>query len=96
MKVLLLAQHILSGAIILILLAIPTIPLIITATSWEGTCHGFTDGVWKCPWTEFATNQMGYMTIFSTVPLLCFGGLWLLLTLLHFFLKKRTLSDVGN
>ena len=75
--------------VILIVVAIPTLGLISTSTSWQGTCYGFTDGTWACPWTEFFGNQMGYIAIFSIMPLALFGSLWLLLTIIHIILKKR-------
>lgn len=83
------ARRILLGGILLILVAIPAIPLVVTATSWNGTCNGFTDGVWACPWTEYFGNQLGYMAIFSLMPLALLGSLWLVITLIHIILKKQ-------
>jgi hypothetical protein len=88
-KTLSVTRRILLGGILLILLAIPTIPLIITLTSWNGTCNGFTDGMWVCPWTEFFANQLGYMAVFSIMPLALFGGLWGILTAIHIVSKKQ-------
>ena len=93
MKTLTLIRRILLGIFTLILLAIPTVALIVTTTSWDGTCYGFTDGSWACSWREYFSNQLGYMAMFSLMPLLCLGGLWLALTLVSVLLKRNPKSN---
>mgnify|MGYP006921650964 CR=1 FL=1 len=93
MKTLTLIRRILLGMLALMLFAIPTVALIATTTSWDGICYGFTDGSWACPWREYFSNQLGYMALFSLTPLLCLGGLWLVLTLVSLLLKRNPKSD---
>jgi len=75
--------------IILILFAISAIAILSTALSWDGTCYGFTDGSWACSWTEYAKNEMGWMAIFSIFPLFLLGISWILLTIIHFYTKRK-------
>lgn len=89
MKKLRIARRILLGIVILILVAIPLVAVYATATGWRGTCYGFTDGSWPCPWTEFFSNQLGYAAIFSFLPLTLFGGFWLVLTAIQSVAKKQ-------
>ncbi len=82
-------RRILLFAMFLILIAIPIIAAYFTITGWEGMCYGFTDGSWACPWTEFFTNQLGYVFVFAFLPLIFVGGFWLAMTIIQSILKKE-------
>jgi len=56
--------------------AIPTIGLAFTFSQYNGTCSGFTDGSWSCPWGEFLQNQISYTFIFSLPLLLLIMASW--------------------
>ena len=59
------------------------------AFTFEGKCYGFTDGVWECPWYEYAAMQIFYSGVFA-IPfaLTLFSG-WLV-ALGLWFTKRRT------
>jgi hypothetical protein len=54
---------------VLCVVTIPAVSLASTAVHYTGTCYGFTDGAWLCPWVEFVSIQTLYMFSFS-LPLL--------------------------
>jgi len=76
------------GISILLCLAIPVAGLVSTATSWEGSCHGFPDGLHECPWWEYAGKEM-FWASFLFIPLL-FGAaiVWLVMAGLQFIMAK--------
>ena len=88
MKTLITIRRIVLGILILNLLAIPAISLYYTATNWDGTCYGFTDGHWPCTWSEYAKNEMLYGAMASIMPLGCFGTLWIVMTIVIFSIKR--------
>jgi glucan phosphoethanolaminetransferase (alkaline phosphatase superfamily) len=66
---------------------IPGMGLVSTLIHYTGTCYGFTDGSWSCPWGEFLKNQISYMLIVS-LPLLFFLFVGWLLTLFFWMLSR--------
>lgn len=69
---------------ILLLLAIPITALVSTATSWQGVCHGFTDGQVDCPWWKYAGYEM-FWASFIFIPFLFITAIaWLGMSLAQF------------
>ena len=69
------------------LLAIPLLGMGSAAIHWNGTCYGFTDGQWACPWWEFAQNEMfwaGFLFFPLTIMTL---GMWGVLTLIRWGMR---------
>jgi hypothetical protein len=56
--------------------SIPLTGIISAATSYQGKCFGFTDGVRDCTFWEFARNEMDFMMILTFIPLAGLGGAW--------------------
>lgn len=79
---------ILTTLIILTVLSAAVIPgmaLVSTLAHYSGTCYGFTDGSWSCPWGEFLSNQISHMVIFSLPLLFLLLAGWLLSFILWMF-----------
>jgi hypothetical protein len=75
-------------ASILLCLAIPAAGLVSTATGWKGSCSGFDDGQWACPWWEYARNEM-FWASFLFIPLLFVASLvWLVMAAAQFITAK--------
>lgn len=62
------------------------IGLLTAVVSYDGNCYGFTDGVSRCSWWQFAQSQVFYGLLIAFVPAmflltgwLTTGGLWLAL-----------------
>ena len=87
------------GLSILLCLAIPVAGIVSAATSWEGTCHGFTDGQHNCSWWEYAGTEM-FWASFSFIPLLFVAAvIWLLMSAVQFIMamvKKRKEKNSTN
>lgn len=58
----------LASAVIPLLL-IPLVVLVISGLEFSGTCYGFTNGSWPCPFSEFFINQLfwGSLIFFPAV-----------------------------
>lgn len=73
---------------VLLCMAIPVAGLVSTATSWDGTCSGFTDGQPNCPWWEYAGIEM-FWASFLFIPLLFAAALvWLGMAASQFITAK--------
>ncbi len=60
-----------------------------TALTYEGKCYGFTDGIWNCPWYEYAAMQIFYSGIFALPFALGLFPAWLV-ALGLWFTKRHT------
>ncbi|RPH56498.1 MAG: hypothetical protein EHM81_08280 [Chloroflexi bacterium] len=69
---------------LLVLLAPLLLGLASAVFTYHGTCYGFTDGSWDCPWQEYASAQVFWASLLD-IPLslyliscwLVALGLWL-------------------
>jgi hypothetical protein len=60
-----------------------------TAFTYEGKCYGFTDGVWECPWYEYAAMQIFWSGLFTLPFAVYLFSCWLV-TIGFWFIKRRT------
>ncbi len=75
---------ILAVITLLVMLAPPIAGLVSALITYHGTCYGFTDGSWACPWREYASGQVFWASLFD-IPLsmyviptwLAAVGLWI-------------------
>jgi hypothetical protein len=78
--------------VLLLCLAVPVVGLVSTATTWQGTCHGFTDGQWPCPWWEYAQTEI-FWALMIFIPVLFILSLaWIGMAFVQFVfaqLEKR-------
>ena len=69
---------------LLLCLAVPVIGLISTATTWAGTCYGFTDGQWECSWWEYARTEM-FWALMIFIPFIFITALaWIVMAVVQF------------
>lgn len=81
---------------ILLFLAIPIIGLASTAITYDGTCHGFTDGQAQCSWMEYARNEM-FWASFIFVPLLFLASIaWLIMATVQFIVEMKQKKKVEH
>ena len=74
---------------ILVVLSPLILGLAATVFSYEGKCYGFPDGVWSCPWYEYAAMQIFYSGVFAIPFALTFFSGWLV-TMGFWFQRRRT------
>lgn len=79
---------ILAAASLFCVLTPPILGLGSTALSYSGKCYGFTDGVWDCPWMEYARNEIFWTSMFLFVPALVLAAGWLAALGLWAFLRR--------
>ena len=80
---------------ILFCLAVPILGLVSTATTYQGTCHGFTEGQSPCTWMEYAGKEM-FWSSFIFVPLLFLAAIvWLVMAAIQFIgeMKQKVGAD---
>lgn len=72
---------------VLCLLSPAAIGIFSAATSYEGTCYGFTDGSGPCSWWEYARGEMFYGFVIAFTPAIFLAAGWL--TTLGYWLALR-------
>ncbi len=83
------------GLAVLLCLAIPIIGLASTAITYDGTCHGFTDGQAQCSWMEYARNEI-FWSSFIFIPLLFITSIaWLIMAAVQFAAEIKQKKDNG-
>ena len=79
---------------ILVLLAPPILGLASAVFTYHGTCYGFTDGSWACPWSEYARDQIFWASLFDIPLSMYLIPSWLVAVVL-WFVKRRTAGPHG-
>lgn len=78
---------------ILILLAPIVLGLMFAVFTYQGECHGFTDGSWACPWREYVSDQV-FWSVWLDIPLgIIIIPCWLVA--LGLWLYQRRISSDG-
>ncbi|MDX9993400.1 MAG: hypothetical protein RBS68_15270 [Anaerolineales bacterium] len=74
--------------VLLLCLAVPIFGLVSTATSWHGSCYGFTDGQWQCPWWEYAQTEIFWALMIFIPVLFVLSLAWIGMACVQFILAQ--------
>ncbi len=81
-------------------LAIPVLGIGSAAVNWNGTCYGFTDSQWACPFWEFAQNEMFWASFIFTPLTMMTLGMWGVLTMIRWgmrlYWKTKSIQTNGS
>lgn len=87
MKAVRLFNWILLAVCVFFTLAIPALGVGSAAANWNGSCFGFTDSQWPCPFWEFAGNQMFWASIFILPRLAMTMAVWLSVNIIQWAVR---------
>jgi hypothetical protein len=65
-----------------------------TVFTYQGKCHGFTDGSWACSWQEYATDQVFWSALLDIPLSLYLGPCWFVALGLWFYNRRPVVSNV--
>ena len=85
---------VMAAITILVILAPLMLGLASAVFTYHGTCYGFTDGSWPCPWQEYAAAQVFWAALLDIPLSMYLIPAWLVALGLWLY-KRRTAAPDG-